>query len=243
MKRTARLRPALLLFALLGSLGCSVGTLLVRAPTPTRVPTKTPRATYTYTPNWTPTRMPTMTPTPTLPPTGTPLPTNMPELPTTAPEPTTAMPEAIEPAEPPPPADTATPEAPTATPTPQFVFTVTPFTFDTQGAVETRVTAFIVEVFDASTGSFQDLYDYQVKLIDPTGGEHQSNMSGGKNHTIGEGLGNDRWFNSEVKFSPYTPGHYKAWLVKDGVQQSPAIEFDMSPSPTQYVHLDIFKNH
>ena len=241
MKRTSRLRPALLLFALLGSLGCSVGTLLVRAPTPTRVPTKTPRATYTYTPNWTPTRMPTMTLTPTVPPTKTPLPTNTPELPTTAPEPT--VPEPIAPAEPPPPADTATPEAPTATPTPQFVFTVTPFTFDTQGAVETRVTAFIVEVFDASVGSFQDLYDYQVKMIDPSGGEHDSNMSGGKNHTIGEGLGNDRWFNAEVKFSPYTPGHYKAWLLKDGVQQSPAIEFDMSPSPTQYVHLDIFKNH
>ncbi len=238
MKR--RLIPCLLLLALLSTLGCSVGTLLVRAPTPTSRPTKTPRPTFTFTPNWTPTRLPTMTGTPTPIPTDTPVPTNTPEAPTDTPVPPE---EPAEPAEPPPPADTPTPEEPTATPTPEFAFTFEAFTFDTQGALETRVTAYVVEVFDASVGHFKDMYDYQVTLIDPSGAEHLSNMSGGKNHTIGEGLGNDRWFNVEVKFSPYTPGHYKAWLVKDGVQQSPVVEFDMSPSPTQYEHIDFQLNH
>ena len=234
-----RLVSCLLVFAMLGGLGCSVGTLLVRAPTPTRQPTKTPRPTYTFTPNWTPTRMPTMTATRTPLATDTPPPTDIPAA-TTTPEAPTDTPE---PAEPPPPADTPTASAPTATPTPQFPFTITPYPFDTQGALETRVTAYVVDVIDASTGHFKDLYEYQVKLIDPLGGEHMSNMSGGKNHTTGEGLGNDRWFNAEVKFSPYTPGHYKAWLGKDGVQQSAAIEFDLSASPTQYMHLDFFMNH
>jgi hypothetical protein len=117
------------------------------------------------------------------------------------------------------------------------------FVFNTGGALETRVTALVIEVFDASVGYYKDLYDYQVKLIDPMGGEHMSNMSGGKNHTTGPGLGDDRWFNCEVKFSPYTPGHYKAWLVKDGVQLSPVVEFDMSASPTQYVHIDFRLDH
>lgn len=231
--------PWLLLFVLLGSLGCSVGTLIVRAPTPTRQPTRTPRPTFTFTPNWTPTRVPTLTPTPTQTPTETPIPTET-VTPTPVPEEVFEPPE---PAEPPPPQDTPTPEPPTATPTPPYPFATEVFVFDTQGALETRVTAYVVEVFDASTGHFKDLWDYQIVLIDPMGGEHLSNMSGGKNHTVGPGLGNDRWFNTEVKFSPYTPGHYKAWLVKDGVQQSPVVEFDMSPSPTQYVHIDFLLKH
>jgi hypothetical protein len=227
----------LLSLALMSSLGCSVGALLVRAPTPTMQPTKTPRPTFTFTPDWTPTRMPTMTPTTTPTETPTPVPTDTPVAPTETPT------DTPEPEEPPPPEDTPTPSEPTATPTPQYRFTVTPYIFNTASALETRVTAYVVEIFDASTGHFKDMYDYQVKLIDPMGGEHMSNMSGGRNHTTGPGLGDDRWFNTEVKFSPYTPGHYKAWLVKDGEQQSPAIEFDMSATPTQYVHLDFFLNH
>jgi hypothetical protein len=60
-----------------------------------------------------------------------------------------------------------------------------------------------------------------------------SNLSGGKNHTLGEGLGGDHWFNVEVKFSPYTPGPYKAHVVKDGTQQSPEVEFTL-PATTAY---------
>jgi hypothetical protein len=106
--------------------------------------------------------------------------------------------------------------------------------------VETRITAFVVKEIDFSSGSYETLTGYQVVLVDPSGQEHLSNISGGRNHSTGEGLGDDHWFNTEVKISPYTPGTYRARLVKDGVQQSPEIEFNMAASPYQYVHLDIF---
>jgi hypothetical protein len=229
---------------LVSGLACSLGTLLVRVPTPTRQPTKTPRPTFTFTPNWTPTRMPTATDTLTpLPPTATPIPppTAKPAKPAkAAATPDTPVPgdtPTRRPAKPKPTAE------PTATPTPQYSFTVTPYTFNTGSAVETRVTGYVIEVFDASTGQFQDLSGYQFVLVDPQGSQHLSNMSGGRNHTTGEGLGDDRWFNTEAKISPYTSGHYRAWLVKDGVQQSPAIEFDLASQPNQYVHLDFFRQH
>ena len=109
--------------------------------------------------------------------------------------------------------------------------------------METRVTAYVVKVKDASSGSFDILSDYQVALVDPQGREHLSNMSGGRNHSTGPGLGDDHWFNTEVKVSPYTPGTYRARLVKDGVQLSPEIEFTLAASPFQYVHLDFFQYH
>jgi hypothetical protein len=232
------------MMALVGIMGCSVGRLLVRVPTPTAEPTKTPRPTFTFTPNWTPT--PTPTPTFTLtpvPPTDTPTPEATPtleeataeaELPTdTPPPPPTNTPV------PQPPPNTPTPEPPTATPTPQYPFTITPYIHDSGLALETRVTAHVVKEQDFSTGAYESLVGYQVVLIDPIGGEHLSNMSGGKNHSTGAGLGDDHWFNTEVKVAPYTPGTYRVWLVKDGVQQSPEFEFTLSASP-QYIHLDIF---
>jgi hypothetical protein len=106
--------------------------------------------------------------------------------------------------------------------------------------VETRVTAYVVKEIDFSVGSYETLTGYQVVLVDPSGQEHLSNMSGGRNHSTGEGLGDDHWFNTEVKVSPYTSGTYRVRLVKDGVQQSPETEFIMAASPYQYVHLDIF---
>jgi hypothetical protein len=179
-------------------------------------------ATETLTPMPTPTpqeataepELPTATPQPPPPPTNTPVP----QLPT----------------------DTPTPELPTATPTPQYAFIITPYIHDTGSAVETRVTAHVVKEIDFSVGSYDTLTGYQVVLVDPLGQEHLSGLSGGRNHSTGEGLGDDHWFNTEVKVAPYTPGTYRTWLVKDGVQQSSEVEFSMAASPYQYVHLDIF---
>ena len=98
----------------------------------------------------------------------------------------------------------------------------------------------MVKEIDFNTGAYDTLGGYQVVLVDPQGRENLSNMSGGKNHSTGEGLGDDHWFNTEVKVSPYTPGTYRAWLVKDGTRQSPEYEFTLSTSPYQYIHLDIF---
>ena len=243
MKRKS-LFSLLLVIILAVSLGCSVGRLLVRVPTPTPQPTMTPRPTFTFTPYLTPTPLPTPTFTVTsIPPTDTPtvVPTATPEeataeaaSPTPAPQPPTNTPA------PQPPTDTPTPEQPTATPTPQYPFTITPYIHDTGSAVETRVTAHVVKEIDFSTGSYETLNGYQVVLVDPQGGQHQSNLSGGRNHSTGEGLGDDHWFNTEVKVAPYTPGTYRVWLTKDGTQQSPESEFTLAATPFQYVHLDIF---
>jgi len=236
--------PGLLLVTILaGSLGCSVGRLLVQVPTPTVQPTKTPRPTFTFTPDWTPTPLPTPTPTETLvPPTDTPTPqaTETPTAVVETPTPTSVSPTNT-PAPPPPPANTPTPEAPTATPTPQYPFVIKNITkHGTGSSLESRVTAHIIEVYNESAGEYSDLYDYQVVLVDPLGGEHLSNLSGGKNHSTGEGLGDDHWFNTEVKVAPYMPGAYRAWVVRGGVQQSPVAEFTMAASPFEYVHLDFW---
>ena len=98
----------------------------------------------------------------------------------------------------------------------------------------------MVKEVDFNAGLYDSLVGYQVVLVDPLGREHWSNMSGGKNHSTGEGLGDDHWFNTEVKVSPYTSGTFRAWLVKDGAQQSAEYEFSMAASPYQYLHLDIF---
>ncbi len=242
--RRKSLPGLLLVIMLLGSFGCSVGRLLVKAPTPTVEPTKTPRPTFTFTPYLTPTPLPTATFTSTpIPPTETLTPT-----PTQTPEPATAEPEAPTATPPPPPntpvprppTDTPTPELPTATPTPEYPFTIIPFIHDTGSALETRVTAHVVKEIDFSTGSYDTLTGYQVVLLDPLGQEHQSGPSGGRNHSTGEGLGDDHWFNTEVKVAPYTAGTYRAWLVKDGVQQSSEVEFTLTAAPFQYVHLDMF---
>ncbi len=99
--------------------------------------------------------------------------------------------------------------------------------------METRITAWMIIIKDESRGEFDCADSYQIALVDPSGREHLSNLSGGRNHTIGFGLGGDHWFNAEVKFAPYTPGLYKARVVKDGVQLSPVVEFTL-PSTTAY---------
>jgi hypothetical protein len=243
MKRKS-LPPLLLGLILAGSLGCSVGSLLVQVPTPTPQPTKTPRPTFTFTPNWTPTPLPTPTITPTpIPPTVTPTPEAT-QTPTAEAEPPTATSTPAPPTNTPAPqlpTDTPTPAPPTATPAPEYPFVVkNTWTHDTGSAVEARITAHVIEVFDESTGRYNDLFDYQILLIDPLGAEHLSNLSGGKNHSTGPGLGDDHWFNTEVKVSPYLPGVYRAKLVKGGIQQSPEVEFTLASSPFQYVHLDFW---
>lgn len=235
----------LLMVLVLASISCSVGTLLVRAPTPTLQATRTPRPTFTFTPDWTPTSTPTQTFTPSpVPPTPTQTPeaTPTPEVPPTdVPTDTPVPPPTNTPGPPPPPTDTPVPEGPTATPVPEYPYTVTPHIHDTGSEVETRVTAFVTEIEDASKGIHHHQIGYQIMLIDPTGAEHLSGLSGGINESTGGG--DNHLFNVEVKVSPYMAGHYRAWLVFNGVQQSPEIEFDMAGQPYQYVHLDFFLYH
>lgn len=106
----------LALLILLAVLGCSCGTLVGQAPTPTPTPTRTLKPTFTPIPTASPTPTATDTPVPTDTPTPTETPTNTP-----IPTPTPTSPPAATPT-PQPPTATPTPKPPTPTPKPAYEF-------------------------------------------------------------------------------------------------------------------------
>jgi hypothetical protein len=191
-------------------------------PSPTDIPSPTP--TYTLVPTWTPeaTDTPTVAPTPT----ETPLP------PTATPQPR-------------PPASPATPEPPTATPAPLFKFTGNYVSFDTGAPEMTRITGMIWKIIDVNTSQFEAEPNYQMKLVDPAGEVHMSDISGlgGADSTCPR-CGDNRRMNCKVEFAPYLPGVYHVTLIQawDGGQAAAEIEFTLAATPQQYVHIDFFPN-
>jgi hypothetical protein len=227
------------LVSLTFSLGCSVGALLVQAPTPTPLPHKTPKPTFTLTPFYTPTRTPTptFTPTSTETPTPSPTPTETPEAIAPA---AAAQPVSVAPAQPVEPPPTPTPEEPMATPTPAFPFNVVYFQHDTGSPGETRITGWIR--LDLGPGRFKSLADFQMKVLAPNGVEYLSELSGpGATDSTVPGTGDNHLMNTKLEIRPYTPGVYKVFLVEGGLQVSPEIELNLSAEPRQYVHFDFFK--
>jgi len=109
MKRSVFLASLILLAVL----GCSFGSLVAQAPTPTPTPTRTLKPTFTAIPTDTPAPVATDTPTPTFTPSPTETPTNtptpIPATPTPTPKPATPTP-------------TPKPVTPTPTPPPPYEF-------------------------------------------------------------------------------------------------------------------------
>lgn len=191
-------------------------------PSPTDRPSPTP--TYTMVPTWTPaaTETPTIAPTPTettLPPTSTPRP----------------RPQASPP----------TPEPPAATPAPLFEFTGNFVTFDTGAPEMTRITGMVWNVIDVNTSQYDAEPNYQLKLVDPAGEVHLSDVSGlgGADSTCPH-CGDNRRMNCKVEFAPYLPGVYRVTLIQawDGGQAAGEVEFTLAAAPPQYVHIDYFPN-
>ncbi len=239
------------LFAIVGlaglviTLGCSLGGVVVQAPTPTPTRFKTPKPTFTLTPVRTPTLTPTATPTPT----DTPTPTNTPTpTPTENPEevdvataepPPEVVPEPapVEPVQPP---DTPTPEEPTPTATPAFPFNVVYTTHDTGSPGETRLTAWVR--IDYEPGRFKTLSGFQMRAIGPNGNTYLSEVSGpGFSDSTVPGTGDNHWMNTKLEVRPYTPGTYRVALVEGDVQMSPEIDVTFGAEPMQYIHFDFFK--
>jgi hypothetical protein len=195
--------------------------------TPPPAPTNTPLPTPTYT------MVPTWTPQPTLTPTATPVPTNTP-VPTPTPKP---RPRKVQSA--------ATP-TPTPTPVPQYRFTGNPVTFDTGGPQMTRVTGMIWKIIDVNTHHYDAEPNFQMRLVDPNGGVHMSDVSGlgGADSTCPK-CGDNRRMNCKVEFAPYTPGMYHVTLIQtwDGGQASNEVTFNLAASPPQYVHIDFLPNN
>lgn len=252
----------LIILLVLVGLGCSAGTLLVKAPVPTPTPTKTPR------PIFTPTFIPSITPTPTDTPTITPIPL---DTPTPLPEensaedgsddsnedsgdsgdseadatptevPPTNTPAATNTAAPPPP-PTNTP-LPTNTPVPSYPYPSVLHKHPTGGSVEFRITGFVWEG-DINSGFGEAQQGFVMEVITPSGATEVSEVSVGPKagESTTRGAGDNHPMNFQYKHSGYTPGVYKVKLVKDGAQMSNIIEVvaDAGP-PYTYAHIDFIK--
>ncbi len=234
----------LLVVTLVGSLGCSVGRLLVRVPTPTPEPTKTPRPTFTFTPNWTPTPPP--TPTATLraepqdeaPPTDTPTPGATEEAGETtaeaAPPTDTPIPPPTNTPVPQPPTDTPTPEPPTATPTPAFPFrVVNVLSHPIEPAKNlTYITGLVGIVLSENPPDYRFPGGYRMRVIDPAGQTHYSEVTGEgtPGHSRCPGCGDDHPANMKVEFTPYIAGTYKVALMQGDAQVSNEVEFQADPA-------------
>ena len=230
----------LLFVSLALGMGCSVGALVMQAPTPTAPPQKTPKPTYTLTPYYTPTFTPTSTPTETPSPTPTKTPTPTPTEPPAEEEAAAPPPAAAAPAAPVEPPATPTPEEPTATPTPAFPFNVVYYQHDTGSPGETRITGWIR--VDYGPGKFKSLANFQIKVIAPDGQEYLSEISGpGAADSTVAGTGDNHFMNTKLEIRPYTPGAYRIHLVEGGVQVSQEVEINLAADPLQYLHLDFFK--
>jgi hypothetical protein len=240
LTRRKSLPSLVLVIMLMSSLGCSVGRLLVQAPTPTLAPTKTPRPTFTFTPNWTPTLFPTPTITSTpLPPVATPTPeaTATPEAVAVVPTDTPPPPPPTNTPVPQPPTDTPTPAPPTATPAPAYPFVCQLITHPTGNPQYTYITGSVHKWVDQSQGNAAAQTGYVLVIIGPAG-EYTSTVSGpGTTDSRGPGLGDNHAMNMKVEFAPYTPGEYRGYLALNGQQVSDEIQFTMQSDPQTYAHF------
>lgn len=195
----------------------------VYPPTLTSTPTRPPTPTNTRVPTWTPS--PTYTPTATRVPTDTPVPT-----PTHTPAP------------PPPgqaPGPAPEPAAPSPTPTPEFPFDAVAEVFDTGTPQTTRVTGMAWKVINVSMALYDGEPGYQMRLVDPNGGVHLSDVSGlGGTDSTCRDCGDNRRMNMKIELRPYVPGAYRVVLVQGEKQVSREVEFSLAASPQQYVHVN-----
>ncbi|GAB4540546.1 MAG: hypothetical protein Kow0063_30470 [Anaerolineae bacterium] len=195
----------------------------VYPPTLTSTPTRPPTPTNTRVPTWTPS--PTYTPTATRIPTDTPVPT-----PTDTPVP------------PPPgqaPGPAARPAAPSPTPTPEFPYDVMVEVFDTGTPQVTRVTGMVWKVISVSMALYDGEPGYQMRMVDPNGVVHLSDVSGlGGTDSTCQDCGDNRRMNMKIELRPYVPGTYRVVLVQGEKQVSREVEFTLAANPQQYVHVN-----
>jgi hypothetical protein len=195
----------------------------VYPPTITSTPTSPPTPTNTRVPTWTPS--PTYTPTATRVPTETPVPT-----PTDTPPPPARGASAAAAVEAP---------APTPTATPEFPYDAVPEVFDTGTPQITRVTGMVWRVISVNMAEYDGEPGYQMRLVDPNGTVHMSDVSGigGTDSTCSD-CGDNRRMNMKIEARPYVPGVYRVTLMMGEEQKSPEVEFTLAANPQQYVHVN-----
>jgi hypothetical protein len=196
-----------------------MGWSLPSTPTPPPTETRQPTPTNTHVPTWTP--APTYTPTPTRIPTDTPTPTPIPT--------NTPVPAAVSAAAAPKRAD------PSPTPTPEFPFIARVSTSGTGSPQTTRVTGLVWQGPTLPNG----IAGYQMRLVDPSGAVHLSDMSGpGGADSTCKTCGDNHWMNMKVELAGYQPGAYSVTLVQGEKRVSTEATFALTTKPLQYVHID-----
>jgi len=107
----------------------------------------------------------------------------------------------------------------------------------------TRITGMVWKIINLNTSQFDAVPDYQMRLVDPNGQEHLSDISGmGGTDSTCPDCGDNRRMNMKIEFAPYLPGTYRVDLISswDDAQQAAEVEFTLSAGPQQYVHVDFF---
>jgi hypothetical protein len=131
------------------------------------------------------------------------------------------------------------PAAPTPTPTPEFPYDATTEIFDTGIPQMTRVTGMVWKVVSVSMALYDGEPGYQMRLIDPNGNVHLSDVSGlGGTDSTCRDCGDNQTMNMKVEIRPYVPGTYHVALMQGDKQKSREVEFTLAPSPQQYVHVN-----
>jgi len=111
--------------------------------------------------------------------------------------------------------------------------------FDTGTPQMTRVTGMAWRVTSVTLALYDGEPGYQMRLVDPNGNEHLSDVSGlGGTDSTCRDCGDNQRMNMKVEIRPYVPGTYRVALMQGDEQKSREVEFMLAPSPQQYIHVN-----
>jgi hypothetical protein len=111
--------------------------------------------------------------------------------------------------------------------------------FDTGAPQLTRITGMVWKILDVNLAMYEGEPGYQMRLVDPNGGVHLSDVSGlGGTDSTCRDCGDNQRMNMKVEFPPYLPGTYHVKLVQEEKQMSKEVEFTLAANPSQYVHVN-----
>jgi hypothetical protein len=111
--------------------------------------------------------------------------------------------------------------------------------FDTGTPQMTRITGMVWRVTSVTLALYDGEPGYQMRLVDPNGNEHLSDVSGlGGTDSTCRDCGDNQRMNMKVEIRPYVPGTYRVALMQGDERKSREVEFTLAPSPQQYVHVN-----
>jgi hypothetical protein len=103
----------------------------------------------------------------------------------------------------------------------------------------TRVTGMVWKIINVNLALYDGEPGYQMRLVDPNGGVHLSDVSGiGGTDSTCRDCGDNRRMNMKIEIRPYVPGTYRVALLYGEEQVSREVELSLVTNPQQYVHVN-----